>query len=41
LVKHVVDAHKGKIELESTPNKGTRFCIILPMDSSHAKNSDH
>jgi signal transduction histidine kinase len=41
LVKHVVDAHKGKIELKSTPNKGTSFCIILPMESTNETNSDH
>ena len=41
LVKHVVDAHKGKIELESALNKGTSFCIALPWESHNEKNPDH
>ena len=31
LVKHVVDAHGGRIELKSAPEQGARFIIRLPM----------
>ncbi len=31
LVKHIVDAHKGKIELKSTPGKGSIFKLIFPL----------
>lgn len=41
LVKHVVDAHQGKIELESAPNIGTSFCIDLPLESNNAKNFNY
>jgi len=28
-VKHIVDAHKGKIELSSEVNKGSRFRLLF------------
>jgi two-component system phosphate regulon sensor histidine kinase PhoR len=34
VLKHIVDAHKGKIELESKVNQGSTFTIILPVISN-------
>jgi len=30
LVKHITEAHRGRIEVESEPNRGSVFSIILP-----------
>lgn len=34
LVKGVAEAHGGKVDLESSPEKGTTFTLTLPNDSS-------
>lgn len=31
IVKFIIDAHKGNIEVQSKPDKGTEFTIILPI----------
>jgi len=31
-VKKIVDAHKGKIKVESALNKGTKFMIYFPIN---------
>ncbi len=34
LVRHIVRAHGGDIQVESTPEKGSKFTIALPLDQS-------
>ena len=31
VVKHIMDAHKGKIEVQSEPGKGSRFVLLFPV----------
>lgn len=38
IVKAIMDAHEGKIEVESEPGKGTCFTIYLPADALSALN---
>ncbi|MDP2335222.1 MAG: HAMP domain-containing sensor histidine kinase [Bacteroidota bacterium] len=39
-VKKIIDAHKGKIKVESAPNKGTKFMIYFPINiQEHGKKS--
>jgi signal transduction histidine kinase len=36
LVKHIIDAHNGKITVTSEPGKGSVFTVFLPIDSAKA-----
>lgn len=36
LVKHVVDAHGGKVLVKSEPGKGSRFTILIPLPTETA-----
>jgi len=38
--KHIVELLGGKIKLKSEPNKGSRFQINIPVESSRKKTSD-
>ncbi|GAB4337374.1 MAG: hypothetical protein Kow0010_25510 [Dehalococcoidia bacterium] len=33
----IIQSHNGRIEVESAPGKGTRFAIMLPVESTHAE----
>ncbi len=37
LVKLIVERHGGRVEVESTPGKGTTFRVILPLHLEHPK----
>lgn len=40
LVKELVDLHKGKIYVESEPNKVTTFTVMLPINKHSFKNEE-
>ena len=39
VVRHIVDAHGGRVELESTPGKGSRFRLLVPFHRKSKKES--
>ena len=32
IVKHIVNRHRGRLRIDSTPGQGSRFSVILPQD---------
>jgi signal transduction histidine kinase len=40
IIKHVMDAHKGKIEVESVPGEGTAFILKFPIETKDNINPD-
>ncbi|SNX70510.1 two-component system phosphate regulon sensor histidine kinase PhoR [Cereibacter ovatus] len=34
IVKHIVNRHRGRFRIESEPGKGSRFTVILPVESA-------
>lgn len=34
IVKHIVEVHQGEVKVESELDKGTKFTVMLPIDSS-------
>jgi len=41
LVRHIIQAHGGEVVVESTPGKGSKFIIILPVQSSEHHSEQH
>ena len=39
LVRHIVCAHGGEVKVESTPEKGSKFTIALPLDPTSRKEA--
>ena len=39
LVKKIIDLHKGRIEVESEPGKGTVFTLFLPLNQPEVKTA--
>jgi signal transduction histidine kinase len=40
LVRHITQAHGGDVEVESTPGKGSKFTLSLPLVSETGKSSN-
>ncbi|HSL22957.1 MAG TPA: HAMP domain-containing sensor histidine kinase [Vicinamibacterales bacterium] len=40
LVRHIAHAHGGEVDVESTPGKGSKFTLTLPLETAAAQQSD-
>jgi signal transduction histidine kinase len=40
LVRHIAEAHGGRVEVESTPGQGSKFVLVLPARQPHAAAPD-
>src|SRR5205814_4727814 len=34
IVKHIIEAHRGRVEVDSEPSRGSRFTIYLPTEDN-------
>lgn len=41
IIRHIVEAHNGKIEVESSPGKGSKFSLYLPLEAGNEKHLNH
>ena len=41
IVKHIVEMHHGRVNVESEPGKGTSFFVYLPEGKSHFEEDDY
>jgi two-component system phosphate regulon sensor histidine kinase PhoR len=32
IVKHIVNRHRGRFKIQSTPGEGSTFSVLLPME---------
>ena len=40
LVRHIAHAHGGEVEVESTPGKGSKFTLVLPLERAVQQPAD-
>ncbi|MCD4693618.1 MAG: ATP-binding protein, partial [Calditrichales bacterium] len=41
IIRHIVEAHDGKIEVKSSPGKGSKFSLYLPLEAGNEKHLNH
>ena len=41
IIKQIVGGHKGSVDVQSQPGRGTTFTLRLPLDSAPAKEHNH